>query len=128
MYRRLWNYFNGDNKEKQTLELTSPVLLKYSLLPNHADKKRAEMHFFYPDQNAVKPVMPVNNNVGERRYPEMCFYVTRFVKHVEMNKQLDAFRSILADDGVVIDQNYPFYLATYYKTKRGKRIEIMFKE
>ena len=128
MYRRLWNYFNGDNKAKLMLKLTSPVLLKYSLLPNSAVQKRAEMHFFYPDQNAVKTVLPLNNNIGERRYPQMCFYVTRFVRHVEMSRQLDNFRSLLKEDGISIDKNYPFYLATYYKTQRGKRIEIMFKE
>ena len=128
MYRRLWNYFNGDNREKLMMKLTSPVLLKYSLIPNQSDIKRAEMHFYYPDQKAMKTVLPITNNVGEKRYPERCFYVTKFVKHIEITKQLEAFRGMLKNDGINISQNYPFYLATYYKTKRGKRIEIMFKD
>jgi len=128
MYRELWSYFNGNNHEHSTMKLTTPVLLKYTKPVDNKAHKKAEMHFYYPDQNAIKIATAYNRNVNEKRFPAACYYVSQFERHIEMEKQLDTFRAILKYDGIDITKNYPFYLATYYKTDRGKHIEIMFRE
>ena len=128
MYRELWSYFNGNNEEHHTMKLTTPVLLKYTKPIENKSHQRAEMHFYYPNQNAAQIAPPYNKNVQEKRFPAACYYVSTFAKHMEMEKQLERFRAILQYDGIEITKNYPFYLATYYKTDRGKHIEIMFRE
>jgi len=72
MFRKLFDYIQGENEKKSKIEMTAPVLVT---VVNDTSRAHMEMNFFVPPSQVATIPTPSRDDVKITKLPAVCVYV-----------------------------------------------------
>ena len=72
MFKKLFNYIQGENEDKTKVDMTAPVLVT---VLNDTTRAHMEMNFFVPPKQAKLIPKPSREDVKITNLPYVCVYV-----------------------------------------------------
>ncbi|GFO23157.1 heme-binding protein 2 [Plakobranchus ocellatus] len=128
-FRRLFKYIQGENQEKQNVEMTAPVTTK--VIPGEGPNCESTftMSFYIPSEHQEKPPKPINPAVFVEERPEQTVFVSTFggfgddekwIKQgQELSKAIGDESKYVTDFYYTVGYDAPFKLV-------GRRNEVWF--
>merc|ERR1739838_87215 len=130
MFKRLFRYISGVNKEQTEVEMTVPVVTTMKLLDD--SKIFKQMCFYLPKEHQASPPTPVDEAVTIETKKEMTVYVHQFggyaMKDYVWEKEAQIFAEVLNAAGVS-NINFSEFFALGYDSPMkfwNRRNEVMF--
>ncbi|XP_060074153.1 heme-binding protein 2-like [Ylistrum balloti] len=84
-FMKLFHYIGGDNKKKEKVTMTCPVIVMITPGPGPACSSNFNMSF-YIDPNSSDPPQPSENNIYFTKIPSVRAYVRTFGGFADYNK------------------------------------------
>ncbi|XP_070192261.1 heme-binding protein 2-like [Littorina saxatilis] len=116
LYKRLRGYITGDNKKKQELPMTLPVILRMDLGDGGMFNPKNFTMFFYVDPSVKSPPAPNNDDIDVLDVNSYTLYIRTFsgypVTYGDWMKELLQLAADVEADGEPYSKDY-YYFASY---------------
>jgi len=129
MFRKLFRYISGANKEQEEVEMTVPVLSQMNLLADGMVNK--QMCFYLNKKHQANPPTPTDPAVVIEQNKEFTVYVHKFGGYAMSDsvnlREARRFAEVLRNAGEEVDADL-FYTAGYDSPMKfwNRRNEVMF--
>jgi len=127
---KLFSYINGNNTEKQLIDMTIPVVYVWAINQTDSSLMGGRMFFYLPKKFQDNPPIPNDSLVMVKKFPEMDLYYRAFGGNdrsaAKYRKEFKALKTYVDAAGYNMDFHYAF-TAGYTRPQWGQqRQEVMF--